>query len=354
VRARPPSQIYRLQKLARRNKVVFISGAAVSLTLILGLGTSTWLYLKERQAWHEQARLLAQAEIAKNHEAALRQQAEDSERITQAAILVSKGKLEEADHLLDDVNNLIRPSLDGVTAYRKVAEWLALQGLWAKAGERFSKLIKIDELDKWTVVSWDYQYCGTVLAESGDLKTHTRFCQASITHFYASTNGNEAWRILRTCLLVPVDKNLLASLRPLAALSENAYKNWPEDPTNLLWGAIPVSLWKYRNGDYQAAEQCCRRALASPDQLDARKANLHMILAMSCFKLARPQEARIELNRGQALVEKRFPHGRFQANSNQGFWWDWVDASILMREATTTVDDNLAPAESDGSPDLSQ
>jgi hypothetical protein len=185
VRARPPSQIYRLRKLARRNRAIFVSGAAVSCALILGFGTSTWLFLRERQARNEQARLLVQAQ--------------DSERITQAAISVSQGKFEEADRVLDGVRHLIRPSIDGVTAYRRVADWLALQGQWEKAGGRFSKLMEIDELDKWTIVSWDYQYCGTALAESGDLKKYAQFRKASIAHFYATTNSNEAWRIMRSC-----------------------------------------------------------------------------------------------------------------------------------------------------------
>ena len=50
VLARPPSRIYRLQKLVRRNKGVFVAAAAVSAALIAGLGTSTWLFLKEREA----------------------------------------------------------------------------------------------------------------------------------------------------------------------------------------------------------------------------------------------------------------------------------------------------------------
>ncbi len=355
VRARPPSQIYRLRKLARRNKVIFISGAAVALALIMGFGTSTWLYFKERQAWHEQTRLLAQAEIAKEHEATLRQQAEDNERITQAAIYVSQGKFNEADHVLDGVNNLIRPSLDGIMAYRKVAEWLALHGQWAKAGERFSKLIKIDDLDQWETVSWDYQCCGTVLAKSGDLEKYFRFCQASITHFAGTTNSNEAWRILRTSLLIPADKKWLDTLTPLAEIVENDFKKWPA-VHNSDWGIIPLSLWEYRSGDYTAAEQWCQRDLALPDKFDARDASIHMILAMSCFHLGRPDEARAELNQGRAIIERHFPNGLVMTNSNPDkvLWWDWVYASILMREAAATEGDDLVPAESDGRPDLSQ
>ena len=36
--ARPPSRMYRLQKLVRRNKIVFAAGGAVALALLIGLG----------------------------------------------------------------------------------------------------------------------------------------------------------------------------------------------------------------------------------------------------------------------------------------------------------------------------
>ncbi len=46
--ARPPSNIYRFQKLVRRNKLAFTAGTAVATALIVGLGLSTWLFLRER------------------------------------------------------------------------------------------------------------------------------------------------------------------------------------------------------------------------------------------------------------------------------------------------------------------
>lgn len=47
--ARPPGAIYRLQKMARRNKVVFSAAAAVACALITGLTISTAMFFKEKQ-----------------------------------------------------------------------------------------------------------------------------------------------------------------------------------------------------------------------------------------------------------------------------------------------------------------
>jgi len=52
--ARPPSNLYRLQKLVRRNKLVFAGTGAVVAALLIGLAVSTFLLFKERAA-HQRA-----------------------------------------------------------------------------------------------------------------------------------------------------------------------------------------------------------------------------------------------------------------------------------------------------------
>src|SRR5437588_3876084 len=59
--ARPPSNLYRFQKLARRNKLAFAAAGAVTAALILGLAASTWEFLKERKARQRAVAAEAQA-----------------------------------------------------------------------------------------------------------------------------------------------------------------------------------------------------------------------------------------------------------------------------------------------------
>src|SRR5256884_833490 len=42
--ARPPTQIYRFQKMVRRNKLAFAATSAVLAALLIGLGVSTWMF----------------------------------------------------------------------------------------------------------------------------------------------------------------------------------------------------------------------------------------------------------------------------------------------------------------------
>ena len=63
VLARPPSQLYRLQKLVRRNRMVFLSGTAVAAALLLGTIISTLMFVREREARSSEARLRREAEL---------------------------------------------------------------------------------------------------------------------------------------------------------------------------------------------------------------------------------------------------------------------------------------------------
>jgi eukaryotic-like serine/threonine-protein kinase len=72
VMARPPSRLYRLQKMVRRNKVAVGAGFAVAAALVIGLGISSHLFLLERDAYQRavlaernQSRLRAEAERAR-------------------------------------------------------------------------------------------------------------------------------------------------------------------------------------------------------------------------------------------------------------------------------------------------
>ncbi len=63
----PPSNVYRLQKLVRRNKLTFLAVSAVIAALVIGLGVSTWMFFKEQQARQqsETQRKIAETEAAK-------------------------------------------------------------------------------------------------------------------------------------------------------------------------------------------------------------------------------------------------------------------------------------------------
>jgi serine/threonine protein kinase/tetratricopeptide (TPR) repeat protein len=62
VAARPPSRAYVLRKLVRRNRGVFIAGAAIAVTVVLGLVASTWEAVRARRAERTAAQASGRAE----------------------------------------------------------------------------------------------------------------------------------------------------------------------------------------------------------------------------------------------------------------------------------------------------
>ena len=131
VLARPPSRWYRLQKLAQRNRAVFSAIATVTLILLAWLGTSTWLFFKEKELRNMAVEAQKQAEQARQSEAQMRREAEARADIAQAAVMLSRGRLVEAEHLVDQIQiPVIEPSLEAVSVFRTLGDWAVSEERW--------------------------------------------------------------------------------------------------------------------------------------------------------------------------------------------------------------------------------
>jgi len=89
------------------------------------------------------------------------------------------------------------------------------------------------------------------------------------------------------------------------------------------WSVLPMSLWKYRGGEYDQADLWCRRGLASQNLAPACEAALRVILAMADFQRHRMSEAREELANGRRIIEDKFNAGITAGNNMEGMWYDW-------------------------------
>jgi len=114
--ARPASSVYRLQKLVRRNKLAFAASGAVAATLVLGLGVSTWLFIRESKA-HERA-LAAERTQSRLREAAQTAQANEAQehRRAEARAYVADMHLAQEAWEQNNVRGL-RELLDETAAY---------------------------------------------------------------------------------------------------------------------------------------------------------------------------------------------------------------------------------------------
>jgi tetratricopeptide (TPR) repeat protein len=121
VTARPPSNLYRLQKMVRRNKLAFTAAAAVLAALVSGLAVSTWRFLKEREAL-ERAVAAEQAERKLRQEAELRELNTRAFQLTaqllepEAALSARKKALEAQRRLLGNEHPDVAESLEELTS----------------------------------------------------------------------------------------------------------------------------------------------------------------------------------------------------------------------------------------------
>lgn len=332
VLARPPTRLYRFRKLVRRNRVLFAAGGAVAAALVAGLGASTWLFLKEREARQR-------AVAAEQQQASLRHVAEVNGKISQAALLVSQERFDEADNLVKNIT-LSQPTVEGAAVFRAVGEWHALQGRWQQSADRFAVLLRIDQLDGMDGSTLDYLRRGPALVELGDTGGYERFREQAIARFSANS-GPYADRIVKISLLLPAGPRVIASLNPLAAAMAKSFAEADAagDGFMAAWRAVPLALWEYRRGNFAEAAEWGRRCLSYRDYTNApRTATAWIILAMCDHQLGQADAARTELAQGGDIVENKFKNRLDRGTPMQGFWFDWAFARILLHETTALLE----------------
>jgi hypothetical protein len=341
VLARPPTRFYRLRKLVRRHRVACAAGTAVAVALIGGLGVSTWFWHEESQSRKRAVAAEQQAMTAEREQRRLRLEAEDRERITEAAFLITQNKLQDADDLVGKVS-VVRPSLETESVLRTLGEWHALKGQWAQAAERYNLLLEADRRDNSWAITDDLLQAGPILIERGDIKGYERFRQAAVARYLDTKDPVFAERTLKISLLRPADGQLMQSLEHLSEISADSMDYPGQDPIMVGWRCVSLALMAYRQDYTPTAKDWCRRCLASPNYIPARVATAHIIQAMSSCRLGEMKVARAELARGRQLVDAEFAKGLEMGNGATGFWYDWLFARILLREADALFADQAA------------
>ncbi len=194
VLARPPNRLYRLRKLVRRNKAVFASGTAVAAALIVGLGTVTWSFYREREA---------------------RQRAEIGEKITQAALAVTQDRPAYAERIILGISN-VPPSLESALTFRSLGEWHALNDRWQEASDRFATLLQMNQFAGPNVAALDLVKCGAALAELADKARYRDFRELAVNRFAATPDPVVAEQAVKATLLLPVTQGFCQKLEPFA------------------------------------------------------------------------------------------------------------------------------------------
>ena len=355
--ARPPSRLYRFQKLVRRNWVVFAAIAAVTFALLIGLGVSTWLFIEERKAHRraveaeqQQVRLREEADRARNDEASLRREAEAQAKITQAAILLSRNKFAEAEGLVNKIDlPITKPSVEASGVFRGLADWNVTQGRWKAAAEHLLKLVQANQIDKTDMTDGatrELLKVGPVLVLIGDTAGYQHFIGSTVARFSGTQNPVAAEHLIKVGTILPMNQSLILSLEPLAKVAEKSFADdapsqYGKRSFYFAWRAFALALFEYRRGNFPGAVSWGERSLAYSDNRPTCIALSHTVLAMACYKLNQPDRARAELAGARGMIGPKFPNelgnGLPISSDESGIWHDWVELHILLREATALM-----------------
>lgn len=327
VAAHTPGFFYRYRKMVKRNRTMVLASTAVALTLIFGLGLSTWLLLREREARQR-------AEAAEQQQARLRQEAEFRGLLTEAAMLVSNEEYAEADVLLGGVE-LNDATMEGAAVFRALGEWHAINERWRLAAERFKTLLRVNQLEGADVSSLDYLELGPVLLELGDLDEYDRFRRQAVERF-SGVDLPFADRIVKISLLVSANSELLRQLEPFAEASQEAIHTAETSGDNFqaAWRSMSHALFEYRRANYAEAVAYANRCFAYGAPNAPRDAAAGFVLAMASYQMGRTDDAETAYRDAARLVDSKFLTNIDLGNPVQGFWFDWAFSRVVMREAS--------------------
>jgi hypothetical protein len=148
-----------------------------------------------------------------------------------------------------------------------------------------------------------------------------------------------AERTLKICLLLPASDAVMKSLGPLADVSANSLQGLQDYNENMVaWRCISVALMAYRQNYTPTAKAWCTRCLTNPENNLARNATAYVIRAMAGYQLGETENARADLAFGRKIIDTEFANGLPVGSGAIGWWYDWLFARILLREAEALIE----------------
>jgi eukaryotic-like serine/threonine-protein kinase len=329
IAARPPSGLYRFQKLVRRNKTAFAAVGAVAAALMIGLGLSLYLFLREREAHRravaaekEQLHLRQQAEAGLAAEVKLREQSERGQLYARAGMLLSQRRFAEAEDLVND-----GPPHPGAASIFSVLGMVHMsRGEWQAAITNYTKVTQLMPKEFNA-----YHYLGPLLLQAGDSEAYRQHCQRVVRQFGQTTDPAIAGQAVKDCLILPpsaADLSAIAKLADVAAGAGPNHKAW-------LYIQFAKGLAEFRQGRFRAALDWLEPLLDKTTD-PYRAVQTHMTAAMAQYQLRQIEQARSTMAKGLEIANTRLP--KFTGETGpEDRANDWIIAHALIREARELI-----------------
>ena len=337
VEARPPSSLYRFQKLVRRNKTIVAAAGAVFAALVVGFGLSLYLFLGERAALHLEKEALARAVAAEHQQALMREQAERGlaierkmrqiapigEKLNQAGLLLSQGQFGKAEEQVQDMPLLV-PASSAI--FNVLGDHHARKGEWLAAITNFERSVRVDPTNHW-----GFNYLAPLLVTTGQIDAYNKLREQMLAQFGTNSDPNVAERMAKASLILPpaaADLEKLARMVNTAVSAGSSNPDWP-------FFQFLKGLAEYRQGHFDAAIEPLR-SVADKDGIPSRTAEAYCALAMAQYQRQQTQPAHASLEAGRKLFHEKL------AGPDVLNWNDRLIAQALMQEATALIEPTAA------------
>ncbi len=330
VTARPPSNLYRLQKLAQRNKVAFAAVSAVAFVLVLCVIVSTWQAVRATRAEHQQVGLRLEAEQARDRETKLRKEAEIRERGAGARFLLDSGAFEKVDGLLSGLSlSSVEFNVRNAEVFRVLSDWNVVRGRWREAANALDAIFRLGLLDTGAseVASRDLLRFGCLLLEASDIEAYEDLRRNTLTRPEVPNDYFLTFRVAQLGLLRPIGDEMTIRIKRYVSKIQASPARWPEGAQ---WESFLFALFEYRRGNCTRAVAYCRDVTNGPPNCAACT---FAVLAASHQRLNHPVEARAALAQCEATVSPN----AMRIRKLDEFWYDWMFAQFLQREAKALI-----------------
>jgi serine/threonine protein kinase len=312
VEARPPSNLYRFQKMVRRNKMTFAAASGIVAALALGMVVSLNLYIKEKAA-------LRHALEVEQEEVGLRKQAEEGlafERqqfeyakigrvLWQAGVLMSQDQFDKAEELMKDVP----PIPQSAPIYYALGMIHARYGRLPRAVTNYIKCSTVQPTN-----DLNFHCLLPLLALTGRTNDFEEWRRKALDQFQSTTDPEVAERMALDCLILPAPAGI--AQRTLKMIDNN--ETMPPRPTD----EFVKGLAEYRLGQFAPAAARLEKAVEFlPNTNAATQARL--ILAMARHQMDKADDTPI-------INEK-------QLSLSGADWNEQMTTALFAREAHSVI-----------------
>ena len=320
--ARPPSTVYRFQKLVRRNKTIFAAGGIGLGALVFGLILSLFLFVRERAA-------LKRAVAAEQAEKALREQAEKSvqmgRQIFGAEQLLMRGDYDQSEKALRG----IPPHATLVPFYNVFGGVHARRGEWRQSLTNWDYVVQYAPADQM-----GYMYLAPLLLQLDDLNGYENCRKEILREFGNTTDPRIAERMVTSSLILPASVDEMPTIERMSAVAVTGQTN----ASNWGYNLFAKGLTEYRLGHFAVATNLMLQVIP----LDAGRycrTEAYLVLAMAQFQLGQVKDSRQSFAKAMELENKLPQSGHLDEE-----WNGWVVVQILNREAFALMPDLARPA----------